>query len=69
MEDYIGSIFYFANKLCVINNVVLLFHPDDLHVLKEVISYLESSRLKICMKWDMVNFLPLTASDDLSLKV
>lgn len=69
MEDYIMFVFYFANKLCATNNVVLLFHLDDLHVLKEVRPYLESIGLKIRTKWDMVDFLPLTISDDLSLKV
>jgi hypothetical protein len=44
VDAYNVSIFDFAKKFLATNGVVLLFHLDDLYVLKEVRSYLESYR-------------------------
>jgi hypothetical protein len=42
VDEYIVGVFYFAHIFLVFDGVVLLFHPDDLKVLKEVKSYLKS---------------------------
>ncbi len=47
MDDYIISIF---NLILAINGVVLFFHPNDLWVLKEIMSYKESYKFYIHMK-------------------
>jgi hypothetical protein len=47
----------------------LLFHPNDLKVLKDVKSYLESYGFQIKMKWVMVNSWPLTSSDNPFFKI
>jgi hypothetical protein len=62
--------FWYADKFLVVNNVVLLFHLNDLHDLKEVKSYPKSYiGYEIHMKWVMANSLPLTSSEDPILKV
>ncbi len=38
-------IFNFVDKFLTPNGVVLLFHPNDPHILKEINSYLESYNL------------------------
>jgi hypothetical protein len=40
--DCIISVFDFAKKFLTPDGVVLLFHLDDPHILKEIKSYLES---------------------------
>ncbi len=42
VDEYIGGVFYFAHIFLASHGVVLLFHPNDFKVLKEVKSYLES---------------------------
>ncbi len=42
IDEYIVGVFDFAHMFLASNGVVLLFHPYDLKVLKEVKSYLES---------------------------
>ncbi len=69
VDDYIASIFYFAEKFLAIDGAILLFHLDDLWILNEVRSYLESYRFQIWMKWAMVNSLPFTNSENPSIKV
>jgi hypothetical protein len=59
VDEYITRVFDFAHMFLASNGVVLLFHPDDLKVLKEVKSYLESYGFLIRMKWVVVNSLPL----------
>jgi hypothetical protein len=50
MDNYIVSIFYFANKNLVIDGGILLFHFDDPHILKEIRLYIKSYKLWVCMK-------------------
>jgi hypothetical protein len=45
----------FFEKFLFENGVVLLFHVNDLHVLKEIQSFLENYFLKIQMKWIVIN--------------
>jgi hypothetical protein len=41
------GVFGFVNKYHRPNDVVVVFHDDDLHVLKEIKSYLEGNRYEI----------------------
>jgi hypothetical protein len=36
------SIFDFANKFLASDGAILFFHPDDLCILREIISYLDN---------------------------
>jgi hypothetical protein len=69
VEDYMVHVFDVANKFLASDGAILLFHHDNLHVLKEIRSFLESYSFHIWMKWAIVNSLPLTSSEDLSMKV
>jgi len=42
VDEYIIGVFDFTHIFLASNGVVLLFHPDDLKVLKDVKSYLKS---------------------------
>jgi hypothetical protein len=42
MENYVTFVFDFADKFLASEGAILLFHPNDLHVFKEIRSYLES---------------------------
>jgi hypothetical protein len=48
---------------------ILLFHPDDPWVFKEIKSHLENYSFQIHMKWAVVNSLPLASLEDRSLKL
>ncbi len=67
--EYIVGIFYFAQIFLASNGVILLFDLDDLKVLQEVKSYLESYGFQIRMKWVVVNSLPLMSNENPSFKV
>jgi hypothetical protein len=41
VDEYIVGVFDFSHIFLAFNGVVLLFHPNDLKVLKEVKSYLK----------------------------
>jgi hypothetical protein len=69
VEDYVVSIFNFVDKFLTTNGVILFFHLNDLHVLREIRSYLDNYSFHIWMKWAIVNSLPLTNSEDPSMKV
>jgi hypothetical protein len=70
VEDYVLFVFEFATKFLVVNNVILLFHLEDLNNLKEVKSYPKSYiGYEIHMKWVMLNSLPCISSEDPILKV
>jgi hypothetical protein len=58
VDEYIATVFDFTKKFLAFNGDVLLFHLDDLKVLKEVKSYLENYGFQIWMKWVVVNSLP-----------
>jgi len=42
----VHGIFGFANKYMEENGVVLIFHDDDPHILKEIKSFLKTNGLK-----------------------
>jgi len=50
-------IFGFANKYMEKNGAILIFHDDDLCVLKEIKS-LEMNGYEIYFRWIVINFLP-----------
>ncbi len=68
-EDYIVSVFYFADKFLTLDGDALLFHRDDPCILKDIRLYLDSYNFHICMKWANVNSLPLASVEDPSMKV
>jgi hypothetical protein len=51
------------------DGAILLFHLDDLRVLKEVKSYLENYGFHFWMKWVVVKSLPFMSTEDTSFKV
>jgi hypothetical protein len=59
VEDYMVSIFDFANKFLLNDGAILFFHPNDLHVLKEIKSYLESYNFHIRMHGQLLTFYNL----------
>ncbi len=67
-EHWIISIFDFVRKFLTIDGVMLLLHPDDPQVFKEIMSYLESCSFQIHMKWVVINSFPLASLEDHSLK-
>jgi hypothetical protein len=69
VEDYVVFVFYFVDKFLTTNGAILFFHPNDLCVLKEMKSYLESYSFQIRVKWAIVNSLPLISLKDPSMKV
>jgi hypothetical protein len=46
-EDYIVFIFNFVNKFLTPDGVMLLFHHNDTHILKEINSYMELQLLDL----------------------
>jgi hypothetical protein len=42
VNEYVVGVFDFAHMLLAFDGAILLFHPNDLKVLKEVKSYLEN---------------------------
>jgi hypothetical protein len=53
----------FANKYFVDNGVVIIFHDDDPHVLKEIKSFLETNGYDMHSKWAIINILPWMNSE------
>jgi hypothetical protein len=53
VNNFINSIILFFDNFLSENGAMLLFHSDDLHVLQEIQSFLENS--KIWMKWFVIN--------------
>ncbi len=61
---------FFILPICLASyGAILFFHSNDLRVLKEVKSYLESYGFQIWMKWVVANSLPLMNNEVPSLKV
>ncbi len=67
VDDYIISIFNFVEKFLTTNGVVLLFHLNDLQVVKEIRSYLGSYKFQIHMKQAIVNSFPFTSTENPSI--
>jgi hypothetical protein len=69
VDEYIVGVFDFAQIFLASYGVVLLFQPNDLRVLKEIKSYLESYGFQIHMKWVVMNSWSFMSSEDPSFKV
>jgi hypothetical protein len=57
------GIFGFANKYLYLDDVVVFFHDDARHVLKEIKSYIKGNRYEIWSKWVVINTLPWMSSE------
>lgn len=58
VDNFIESIMAFANKFMSNRRVVISMHVDDLHVLKEICSFIKTYQLKVDMKWIVMNYSP-----------
>jgi hypothetical protein len=61
VEDYVVSVFDFTNKFLLSDGAILFFHPNNLHVLKEIKSYIESYSFQIQMYGQLLAFYHLLA--------
>jgi hypothetical protein len=57
------GVFGFANKYFCVDGVVVVFHDDDLRVLKEIKSNLEGNGYEIRSRWAVINTLPRMSSE------
>jgi len=57
IDNYVYGIFGFTNKYVEKNGTILIFHHDDLHILKEIKSFLEMNGYEIHFRWAIFNFL------------
>jgi hypothetical protein len=65
VENYVFSQFYFfVDKFFHHKGSILLFHVNDLHVLKEIQSYFKEYHFQIKSKWHVINQLPLFKNED-----
>ncbi len=62
-------VFIFANKFLSYSGAIMLFHSNDLQVLRQIREFLDSYSMSIWMKWVVLNNLPLINMEDLELKV
>jgi hypothetical protein len=69
VNEYIAKVFDFASIFLAFDGAILLLHPYDLKVLKEVKFYFKSYGFQIRTKWVFVNLLPLMSNEDPSFKV
>jgi hypothetical protein len=63
IKNYVYGVFGFVNKYFHPDNVVVVFHVDDLCVLKEIKSYLERNGYKIQLRWVVINIMPRITSE------
>ncbi len=65
VENYVSSqLIFFVDKFSHHNGSIPLFHVDDLHVLKEIQSYLKEYHFQIKSKWPVINQLPFFKNED-----
>jgi len=64
LEDYVELVFNFASHFLFKRGVIIFLFIDDLHVLKEVSSFLDSYKFVIKMKWVFINSLPLVSTKE-----
>ncbi len=55
VDNYVASIFRFANKYLARDGCILFFYYDDFRVLRDIKSYLENYNFKIYSKFIVVN--------------
>jgi hypothetical protein len=64
VDNFIKSVAVFVDRFLFGKRVVIIMHVNDLQVLKEIRSFLESYQLKVHMKWIVVNSSPHMNSED-----
>jgi hypothetical protein len=64
MDNFIESIVVFVDMFLLDKRAIIIMHVDDLQVLKDIRSFLESYQLKVRMKWIVVNSSPQMSSED-----
>ncbi len=64
VDNFIKSIAVFVDRFLFGRGVIIIMHVNDLQVLKESRSFLESYQLKVHMKWIVVNSSPHMNSKD-----
>jgi hypothetical protein len=57
IDNYVYGIFGFANKYMERNGAILIFHDDDLRVLKKIKSLLNMNGYEVHFKWVVINSL------------
>jgi len=50
LDDYVELIFFFVDRFFSKMELVIIFYPDDLRVLKEIISFIDNYHISINMK-------------------
>jgi hypothetical protein len=58
MDNFIEYAMVFTNRFLIDKGTIIIMHANDLRVLKEIHSFLESYQLKVHMKWIIVNSSP-----------
>jgi hypothetical protein len=69
MDNFIEFVMVFIYRFLSDRRIVIIMHANDLWVLKEIHSFLESYQLKVRMKWIVVNSSPQMSSEDPSFQV
>ncbi len=69
LKNYVKVMFIFVDYFLLKRCGALLFFLDDLHVFKEISSFLDSDELSIKMKWVVINSLPLVNTKNRSQHV
>jgi hypothetical protein len=69
MDNFIESLVVFVEMFLSNKGAIIMMHVDDLCVLKEIWSFLESYQLKVHMKWIVVDSSPHMNSEDSSSHV
>jgi hypothetical protein len=64
VDNFIEFVVVFEDKFLFDRGAIIIMNADDLQVLKEICSFLESYQLKVCMKWIIVNSSPQMSSED-----
>ncbi len=57
IHNYVYEIFGFANKCMENNGTILIFHDDNVRILKKIKSFLDTNGYEIHFKWAVINFL------------
>jgi hypothetical protein len=65
----VDFVFIFVDKLLSQSGAILLFHSDDLWILKQIKEFMDSYSMLSQMKWAIVNSLSSCSTEDLGLKV
>jgi len=62
IDNYVYEIFGYANKYMENNGTILIFHDDNLRILKEIKSFLDTNGYEIHFRWVVINSLLQTSN-------